>query len=98
MLCTCGMDAPIIYLDVAKFGIALVLGTRGRRFKSCHPDQTLVFQFLWNGLNRNGRFGYFKCINNHLIWHHRLTVRTRDFHSRKPGSTPGSVTTGVIIS
>ena len=28
-----------IYPGVAKFGIALDWGSRGRRFKSCHSDQ-----------------------------------------------------------
>ncbi len=29
----------ILYRDVAQFGSALRSGRRGRRFKSCHPDQ-----------------------------------------------------------
>ena len=28
----------IIYRDVAQFGSAPVLGTGGRRFESCHPE------------------------------------------------------------
>ena len=28
-----------LYRDVAQFGRALRSGRRGRRFKSCHPDQ-----------------------------------------------------------
>ena len=57
-----------------------------------------VFQFLLNGLNRNDRFGSFKCENYHLIWRYRISVSTQDFHSCKPGSTPGSVTRTVLIS
>ena len=34
------------YLDVVQFGRTLDLGSRGRRFKSCHPDHIGV-QFSW---------------------------------------------------
>lgn len=30
-----------LYLGVAQFGRALVLGSRGRRFNSCHLDQSV---------------------------------------------------------
>ena len=30
------------YRDVAQLGSALDLGSRGRRFKSCHPDHYLA--------------------------------------------------------
>ena len=36
----------IIYRDVAQLGSALDLGSRGRRFESCHPDHDLN---LWRG-------------------------------------------------
>ena len=29
--------------DVAQLGSALDLGSRGRRFKSCHPDHAILF-------------------------------------------------------
>ena len=32
--------------DVAQLGSAPVLGTGGRRFKSCHPDTTLLVQLV----------------------------------------------------
>ena len=32
------------YPGVAKFGIALDWGSRGRRFKSCHSDQTMIIR------------------------------------------------------
>ena len=34
---------PTYRLGVAQFGSALEWGSRGRRFKSCHPDQKLIF-------------------------------------------------------
>ena len=48
------------YRDVAQFGRALRSGRRGRRFKSCHPDQKrqtnriiMRFVFLLPNLRRN---------------------------------------------
>ena len=48
------------YRDVAQFGRALRSGRRGRRFKSCHPDQKrqtnriiMRFVFLLPNLSRN---------------------------------------------
>ena len=57
------------------------------RIPSPVPD-LYVFQFLWNGLNRNDRFGSFKCANYHLIWPIRLEVRTVDLRSTNIGSNP----------
>ena len=37
----------IIIRDVAQFGSAPVLGTGGRRFKSCHPDTSKIFADKW---------------------------------------------------
>ena len=36
----------LIFRDVAQLGSALDLGSRGRRFESCHPDHDLNF---WRG-------------------------------------------------
>lgn len=48
------------YRDVAQFGRALRSGRRGRRFKSCHPDQKrqtnriiMRFVFLLPNVSRN---------------------------------------------
>ncbi len=48
------------YRDVAQFGRALRSGRRGRRFKSCHPDQKRLtnriimrFVFLLPNVSRN---------------------------------------------
>ena len=49
-----------LYRDVAQFGRALRSGRRGRRFKSCHPDQKrqtnriiMRFVFLLPNVSRN---------------------------------------------
>ena len=37
-------NMQVTYPGVAKFGIALDWGSRGRRFKSCHSDQLKELQ------------------------------------------------------
>ena len=42
------MDCEKIRIrDVAQFGSAPVLGTGGRRFKSCHPDINKIYSENW---------------------------------------------------
>ncbi len=43
--------------DVAQLGSASVLGTEGRRFKSCHPDKLLYKTHLplWRYFEDNSR-------------------------------------------
>ena len=39
-----GYNMQVTYPGVAKFGIALDWGSRGRRFKSCHSDQKSSYE------------------------------------------------------
>ena len=37
----------IFFLGVAQFGSVLEWGSRGRKFKSSHPDQIMILQQSW---------------------------------------------------
>ena len=51
-------DAPLSMRGVAQLGRALVLGTRGRRFKSCHPDLQRQPFILKGCLCKSGRSSF----------------------------------------
>ena len=82
------IDGDTKYPGVAKFGIALDWGSRGRRFKSCHSDHLMIIRTL------SSKWG----TGSDLSFASRISFRLKQQAGRHPNQMPPHLLSFSLLS